>query len=302
MTITPTTRRTGSLLLGLLLAATLAACDDSPSSETLGAPTTAPTTTSPTASPADSPAAASTLTGVPVYWVGDTGRTLGLYREFRDVRDTGGRVASAVAAMTRLKPLDPDYLTPWRPASRVTATQSGSALTVDLSRDALANTQVGSELAALAVQQLVYTATAAAQQAGTPATTVRILVDGAASDAWGAVRLGEPTRRSPMADVQAHAWVTSPRQGQSLPPGTVRFEGFGTSFEATFGWKVLSSTGTVVKQGSAMGGTGSGGFGTFRFSATLPAGTYTVRVATDDPSGGAEGNGPDVDTKRFTVT
>ena len=37
------------------------------------------------------------------------------------------------------------------------------------------------------------------------------------------------------------------------------------------------------------------------FSATLNPGTYTVELATDDPSGGAEGAGAAVDTKRFTV-
>jgi len=93
--------------------------------------------------------------------------------------------------MTSLKPLDPDYMTPWRPASRVTVSQKGDAITVDLSSDAFSNTQVGSELADRAVQQLIYTATAAALKAGTPATTVKITVDGAAIDVWGVVRLGD---------------------------------------------------------------------------------------------------------------
>ena len=284
------TRPTGSLgLLGLALAATLSACNGSDSPTTL---------TQPTSSQAGTPA---TLKSVPVYWVAESRSSFKLYREFRDVPDVGSPIASAVAAMTRLQPLDPDYTTPWRPATRVTATRSGDAITVDLSADALSNTQVGSELADRAVQQLVYTATAAAAQAGTPASTVTITVDGAARDAWGAVRLGEPTRRAPLADVQAQAWVTSPQEGQTLNAGTVTFKGFGTSFEATFGWKVLSSSNAVVAQGSAMGGTGDGGFGPFTFTARLAAGTYTVVVSTDDPSGGAEGAGPETDDKRFTV-
>jgi hypothetical protein len=293
------TRRTSTLgLLALALAATLSGCNGS-DSDTLGEPTPTATTASPTASPTAS--APTTLKGVPVYWVAESRSSFRLYREFRDVPDVGGHVASAVAAMTRLRPLDPDYTTPWRPASTVTVTQSGSALTVDVSRDALASTQVGSELADVAVQQLVYTATAAAQQAGTPATTVRVLVDGQESDAWGAVHLGEPTRRAPLIDVQAQAWVTNPQEGQRLQAGTVRFQGFGTSFEATFAWKVTSSSGAVVAHGSAMGGTGDGGYGVVTWTANLSPGSYTVTLSTDDPSGGAEGHGPATDDKAFTV-
>jgi hypothetical protein len=283
--------RSTTVLLGLVLATALSGCNGSDNnSESVGE--VSPTGTGPTAS---------TLRNLPVYWVAESRSAFKLYREFRDVPDVGGPVASAVAAMTRLQPLDPDYTTPWRPASRVTATQTGDAITVDLSRDALANTQVGSELAGRAVQQLVYTATAAAQQSGTPASTVTLTVDGAASDAWGAVHLGDATRRAPLLDVQAQAWVTNPQEGASVPAGSVRFEGFGTSFEATFGWKVLSSSGTTVAQGSAMGGTGDGGFGAFTFSTELAVGAYTVVVATDDPSGGAEGAGPETDDKAFTV-
>ena len=51
------------------------------------------------------------LAGIPVYWIADSRRSFSLYREFREVPDTGGPIASAVSAMTRLKPLDPDYMT-----------------------------------------------------------------------------------------------------------------------------------------------------------------------------------------------
>ena len=33
----------------------------------------------------------------------------------------------------------------------------------------------------------------------------------------------------------------------------------------------------------------------------LPPGDYTLVASTDDPSGGAEGNGPFTDTKDFTL-
>lgn len=263
--------------------------------------TSGPPTSSATSPGTSGTSTASQLTGIPVYWVAESRGSFRLYREFRTVPDAGGPIASAVAAMTRMTPLDPDYTTPWKPASRVTATQTGQAITVDLSADAISNTQVGSELAGTAVQQLVYTATAAASVAGTPATTVRITIDGQPADAWGVVRLGEPTPRAPMAEAHAHAWVTSPQEGDSLPAGPITFEGFGTSFEANFPWKVTTDSGAVVAQGADMGGTGSGGFGEFTFTATLQPGTYVVEARTDDPSGGSEGPGAAVDTKRFTV-
>ena len=259
-------------------------------------------TTSSATTPRGGTAKPGELVGIPVYWVGETARSFRLYREFRTVPDVGGPIASAVAAMTRLTPRDPDYTTPWQPAERVTVTQSGSALTVDLSADAISGGNIGSEVAGRAVQQLVYTATAAAAKAGTPASTVTITIDGAPSDAWGVVRLGEPTSRAPMAEVQSHAWVTTPQEGDEMAAGRVSFKGFGTSFEANFLWKVTNAAGAVVASGNAMGGTGDGGFGEFTFAATLPAGSYTVEVSTDDPSGGAEGRGPMVDTKRFVVS
>lgn len=267
-------------------------------STTVAGPTTSTTSPGPTATSTNGQ-----LTGIPVYWIAESRKSFRLYREFRTVpRASGGAVASAVAAMMRLKPLDPDYVSPWRPPSTLTLTQRGGAIKVDLSRDAFANNQVGGELAERALQQLVYTATAAAHVAGHDATTVAVTVNGRGYDAWGVIRVGSPMRRAPMLDVQALAWVVSPQQGEVRTAGTVAFQGYGTSFEATFAWKVTNAAGAVVAQGSAMGGTGTGGFGGFTFSARLAKGSYTVLVATDDPSGGGSGLGPATDDKDFTVS
>lgn len=302
-----TARRLAATGAAVLLVGGLAACGDeepdgaATSTTTATGATTATTATS-SGTASSSTTTAAELASIPVYWIAESRNAFALYREFRSVPDDGGPVASAVAAMTRMTPLDPDYMTPWRPASEVSVSQSGNAIEVDLSADAFANTNVGSELASRALQQLVYTATAAASQAGTPAQTVTVTMDGRSADVWGVLRLGEPMTRAPQAEVQAHAWVTSPQEGDELPAGTVTFKGFGTSFEANFTWKVTSVSGAVVAQGSAMGGTGTGGFGEFTFTADLAPGDYTVLVSTDDPSGGAEGAGPATDDKAFTVT
>jgi len=300
------TKRTWRVLVAgpvsIALALALSACGSSPYSDSAGQSTSSATTsTSPTPTTTAATSPSKTLTGMPIYWIAESRRSFALYREFREVPDTGGPVSSAVSAMMSLKPLDPDYLTPWRPASHVTVSQKGDAITVDLASDAFANTQVGSELADRAVQQLVYTATAAALKAGTPASSVKITVDGAASDVWGVIRLGGTMQRAPVSAVQAYTWVTSPQEGEDLPAGTVTFKGFGTAFEANFVWEVRRDSGAVVAKGFTMGGTGDGTFGEFTFTAKLDAGTYSVKVSGSDGSGGAEGPGPAVDDKAFTV-
>ena len=288
--------------VSIAIAVALSACGSTTAPGSAGQPTSSATTsTSPAATTAVATAPSAMLAGIPVYWIADSRRSFALYREFREVPDTGGPIASAVSAMTSLKPLDPDYKTPWRPASRVTVSQKGDAITVDLSSDAFSNTQVGSELADRAVQQLIYTATAAALKAGTPATTVKIAVDGAATDVWGVIRLGAAMQRAPVSAVQAHTWVTSPQEGADLSAGTVTFKGFGTAFEANFVWEVRNHLGAVVAKGFTMGGTGDGKFGDFTFTTKLTAGTYSVKVSGSDGSGGTEGPGPAVDDKTFTV-
>ena len=287
--------------VAILLTSAVACGGGGDSSTTPSSPvTTSSASPSTTSSPSPS-TATPLLKDIPVYYVAQSQRSFRLYREFRAVPDVGGPVASAVSAMTRLAPLDPDYLTPWRPASRTAVSQAGNNVKVDLSADAFSNTNVGSELAEAAIQQLVYTATAAASQSGSPATTVTITQDGKPADVWGVLRIGAATPRAPLLDVQGQAWVTSPQEGDALKAGKVTFTGFGTSFEATFGWVVRTAAGTTLARGSAMGGTGTGGFGPLSFSAQLAPGTYTVVLSTDDPSGGAEGRGPATDDKTFSV-
>ena len=109
--------------------------------------------------------------------------------------------------------------------------------------------------------------------------------------------------RAPLADVQAHVWVTTPQEGDTLAAGQVDFKGFGTSFEANFLWEIRTAAGDAVAHGFTTGGPGSsdGSFGELGFKASLTPGTYDVKVSTDDASGGTEGPGAATDTKRFTV-
>jgi hypothetical protein len=94
----------------------------SPSSPNATVPPPAPP---PTSAPTTSAPQEGSIDGIPVYWIGETGGAPRLFREFRTVPDTGGPVDSAVTAMTAMQPVDPDYLTPWRPASRVDVRVTG---------------------------------------------------------------------------------------------------------------------------------------------------------------------------------
>lgn len=259
-----------------------------------------PPPTVPTTASAEAPSGS--IAGVPIYWIGETGGAPRLFREFRTVPDEGGPILSALYAMTRDKPLDPDYSTPWRPASRISMVSQGANLVVDLSRDAVSSTGVGSPLADRAVQQLVYTATAAASIAKTPVSTVTILVDGRAAELWGAVRVGTPVARASVADVQSHVWITAPTQDQQVDAGPLHVKAYGTSFEGTFHWAVTrASDGSGVSSGIAQGGS-MGNFEEFAFTVdSLAPGSYALSLSTDDPSGGAEGGGAQTDTKAFTI-
>jgi len=278
--------------------------DDPGPAATGPTPSTSETASAPpseTTSPPSSTSATEVpdLEGVPVYWVGDSKANSWLYREFQTVPDTGGEVASAVSAVMSGAPLDPDHRTTWSPPARLEVTQDGDAITVDVSTDAFENPQVGSQEAVLAVQQVVWTATAAA---GTPGP-VTILVDGAPYDPWGTVALGEPMTRAPQVDVQAPIWIDSPVEGAELAAGPVTISGVSTAFEATISWELTTDDAEVVETGFAMGGA-NGVFDTYEFSTPeLAPGTYTVTVWQEDASDGESPEGPRMfeEDRTFTV-
>ena len=193
--------------------------DDDPGPAADG-PSPSVSETTPPPSPSSTSSATSAPTGeldaVPVYWIGDSeGERVAVPR----VPDRAGRRAacskSAVAQVMSGDPLDPDYRTAWSEPSSLEVTQDGDAITVEVSADAFANTQVGSKEALLAVQQVVWTATAAAGSPG----PVTILVDGGAYDAWGAVALGEPMTREPQLTSRHRSGSRLPYEGARSPPG-----------------------------------------------------------------------------------
>jgi hypothetical protein len=216
-----------------------------------------------------------------------------LYREF--VRETSPSVEVAVRAMLGGEgaPADPDYFTPWRPAS-VRVLGAADVVTVDLGHEALAAPGVDRDVARAAVQQLVYTVTAAATSlhdaTSGAASRVRVLVDGAEGYlAWGQVRLGAQMTRDGAA--VAPIWVIEPQNGARTSPGRVRVTGVGTAFEGVLRWEARAVSGRVVDEGVARAGSGAARE-PFDFTISLPRGRYTITVYAPDASDGESPEGP----------
>jgi spore germination protein GerM len=245
-------------------------------------------------------------TKIPVYWIGRSKDDVYLYREFRDIRGDGNPVTTALRIMMAEKPLDHDFFTPWQdPGSLATSISGKNVITVDISRDAF-NSNLDAGMAQRAVQQLVYTATAAASSSGLinsgQQIQVVILVDGHTDFmAFGQVRLGQPMARD--ASLVAPLWIIDPQEDTSLPAGSVKFNGRSTDSSKPVSWQILQDNGSGEKTSLLTGQTKATGepgqFGVFSFSATLKPGKYELRVAQVQDSGQA--NASTTDTRLFSV-
>jgi hypothetical protein len=217
-------------------------------------------------------------TSLYVYWVTSSATRSLLAREYRNVPDYGDPLVSAVQAMLRQRPADPDYDSPWRPADTVAVRAGAAGITVTLSADAFAATSISSGVAAAAIQQLVWTVTTAAQR-DLPVTVQ--VADTTAFQAWGAVALGTPVRRDTR--FRACVWIDTPQEA-GVQHGTVRIAGQGSAFEGTYRWKVVRS-GKQVAAGVAIGSPAGPGAKWTQFAVDVPlqAGAYLLTVVPDDP-------------------
>jgi spore germination protein GerM len=290
----------GSLaVLALVLAGCATGTPQAPVTSATGSrsPTASATaTSSPTASTsptATTPSSAPTV--VPVYFMVDSRAGLRLAREQR-VTIGADPVKAAVETMIA-GPLDPDYMTTWNRATRVLGiSRVDATIVVELSPDAR-TANVGSQGAALMIQQLVYTVTGAA---GDPAARVLLRIDGKpAGELWGVVAWAAPITRADPISVRLLVQIDAPTEGASTR-SPLRVSGEAAVFEATLHWKVLAAGGAEVASGITMTAEGQT-FAPFTFVVELSPGTYTVVITEDDPSDGAAGT-PMSDSRHVTVT
>lgn len=284
--------RTAALALTGLLAVGCTPVDphDPPTPAATADPTSP--SASPTA-PAESPASPAVSPGtdgaVPVYWIGDSARRPWLYREFRSLPShPDGPVGAAVVALAAEEPTDPDYRSGWtEPITDVTVHEEDDGITVDLPQEAVAELDVASPEGSAALQQLVWTVTAAAGK-NVPVTIT------ADSEAFV-----DPLERDQ--SIRGQVWVTTPTQGATLTRPVV-IKGTATAFEGTLQYEITAGD-SVVDSGTTSAGA-NGEFAEFTIKAGLEPGDYTVSVFGTDASGGESGEGdqPFADTKDFVVT
>jgi hypothetical protein len=202
---------------------------------------------------------------VPVYWVGQQAGKSVLYREYRaaTVRaDTlDARIAAAVGLALSGPPLDPDYATPWPAGATVnTVTVDNGVSTVDIS---------AAPPPGIAVQQLVWTATAVAADRQTTLSGVRLSVNG--------VPQGGLLTRADASTTQAALWLLSPQQGDTVhSPVTVQLDG--AVFEAAARLRVRDATGTVVSDQPVLLSIGGPQRGQASVTLTLAPGRYTIEA------------------------
>lgn len=242
----------------------------------------------------------------PVYWIGRSNSNVFLYREFRDVPDEENPITRALRAMMSDTPLDPDYFTPWQnPKNLATSISGTNVITVDVSADAF-NANLDADMAQRAIQQLVYTATAAGASSGLidagQQIEVVILVDGHTDYvAFKHVKLGSPTSRS--AGMVAPVWIIDPQEGVEVADGRVKITGRSTVPGGKLHWQILKVQENGDKQrylaGETTAATEPGASGAFNMAVNLGPGGYEIRVSQIDP--GQPGEELNVDSRGFTV-
>lgn len=240
------------------------------------------------------PAHAATTRTAAVYYVGDTGTRAALYREFRQVPVVGGPIRTAVDAMLRVAPRDPDYASLWPTATRIRGiSQRGNLATINLSREAL-TPRPGSGFACASLQQLVHTVTAA----NPGVTRVRLLVEGRSrgvvSAFWGA-GCGPDlpmSRRQPSYLILAPVQISNLLHAQFIPRSFI-VSGEATVFEATVFWTVTDqATRRVLRSGVTTASTGGPGRGTWAIRVNLPV-TQIGRAVVVRALGESSVPGPD---------
>lgn len=283
------TWRAGAVLAALAVVSGCTGSSGPTGTTTVPATTSAPTgTASPTTEATAEPVWAT------VYFLVDTRVGLRLARERQDLGADG--VQDAVEAMIA-GPVDPDYTTPWNPDTEVLAvTEEEGLVTVDLS-GAARTASIGSEGAALMIQQLVWTVTEAA---GDPTAGVQLMIEGQpAGDLWGVVTWEYPAVRAEAMDVRMLVQLDVPAEDESFPSAPVTISGEAAAFEANVPWRITDTGGAEVASGFTLTAEGQT-FAPFSFEVDLPPGEYVVEISEDDPSGGEAGT-PMSDTRTFSI-
>ncbi len=200
-----------------------------------------------------------------------------LYREFHQVpAGDGSPRAKTGAAITAMlaegSAFDPDYGSGWPAAASLRdVSVDGDTVTVDISR-AAANS-IGAEAAEQALQQLIWTATAASGAPG-----VRLLLDGQpVTELWGHVEVSGVLKRAAALGTVSQLWLIDPQHGSTVAP-TFTVHVSGSVFESTVQLRVRQGDQTVTEKFITLAGGSEGQFGEAKTSLTLSPGSYIVEA------------------------
>ena len=234
-----------------------------------------------------------------LYYVGQTPQGPRLFREFRTGPGPGTTPAVAIS-MLQSAPDDPDYESYWSEGQLLGAAVVDGIIEVEVDPSLTAGVD-GHPLDDLALQQVIYTVQAAAGDALLPVQFVR---DGDPVAEVGGLPTSEPLTSAPQLEVLALASISDPTE-RRVVEDSFSAQGRASSFEGNVPWELRAPDGTTVRSGSAQTygwedhlypwATGSIDV------SDLDPGDYTFVVMTDDPSGGAEGAGPTVDTRTVII-
>ncbi|KAA0976340.1 GerMN domain-containing protein [Paeniglutamicibacter gangotriensis] len=300
--------RTRLVVLGLTaVLGTLAACGVGSPGEQYSMPKAATSLQAPSPQSSAEMESLNTTAHLPVYWLAETDGTVSLYREFVEIQGAADPIADSIGYMLSHKPQDPRYFSAWRPSATVGASVSpDNVITVDLSEKAFGS-KLDKGLAERTIAQLVYTATAAASNAGILTEglqpSVRILVDGVSGyNAFGQIPLDHNFVRD--TKLAAALWVIDPQFGRTTKSGQVTFHGVSAAFSGGEYWEITSrdpakASDAVVASGDLHTGGQSLDQDEFSFTYVLSPGEYTFSVWGVDA---ATGKHAGTETKDFTVS
>ena len=225
-----------------------------------------------------------------------------LYREFHATRvgdKPAGWVKKAVLDLLDTPADDPEYTGIWPgpvDVLKVTVRAPRGTVSIDMTGIDGPGDPVLEDEAALALQQLVYTATAAASLGGETIDKVVVKSHGEPiTQLWGA-DADQPMSRDPFA--RSPIWIHTPAQGERVE-GEVTVTGSALFYENQGQWSLFDRDRVEIDAGSVVGDAG-GLYRPYTIElGALPVGTYTIKVY--DVGGlGLPDRGP-VDTKEFRV-
>lgn len=170
---------------------------------------------------------------IPVYWLQASNDGVYLYREYAQTLSSGDPVTDALTYLLNETPAKEGWLTFLKPTTEIGVSMSSdNVITLDLPQRVF-TAKLDEGLAQRSIQQLVFTSTAAAANAGlfssAGAPRVRILVDGVSNaTVFEDFQLESEYQRDP--SIVAPIWIIDPQNGTEATNGKVLLNGRAASF------------------------------------------------------------------------